>query len=68
MNSTGFVLAVPASMKLKFIVIPPNAAMPVNRPRISAIPTAISPYTISCANQAAQWCSSMYSMNVRYQS
>lgn len=42
-NSTGFVLAVPASIKLMFMNAPKKAAMPTKAPMISAMPMSNSP-------------------------
>ena len=41
-SKTGFVLALPASMKFRFMKAPPTAAIPTNAPRISAMPTEVS--------------------------
>ena len=49
-NSIGLILADPAIIKFQFINPPRDAAIPVNSPRINAIPTRSSPATASLAN------------------
>src|SRR5690554_4892838 len=66
-NSTGLVLAVPASMKLKFSSVPKKAAIPTKAPRISPSPISVSPTATSGANQGYHSCSSMKLRKSRYQ-
>jgi hypothetical protein len=51
MNISGLAPAVPAKMKLAFMKAPKKAAMPVNRPKIRARPTRISPKVIEVREQ-----------------
>ncbi len=47
MIMAGLTPALPANTNEKFRIAPRNATMPVNRPRISMIPMAISPMATS---------------------
>ena len=67
-SRTGLVLALPASMKLRFMNAPPTAAMPMNAPRMSATPTAVSPKAMTLPKKTSQWLSIMNWMKLRYQS
>ena len=54
-RSTGLVLALPASMKLRFMNAPPTAAMPTKAPKIRPSPTAASPKAMSLPKMPSQW-------------
>src|SRR3990167_5090326 len=47
-SKVGFELTVPAKRKFMFISAPPNAASPVNTPKMRATPTANSPKATRC--------------------
>src|SRR5207249_7640565 len=46
-SRTGLVLALPASMKLRFMNAPPTAAMPMNAPRIDRKSTRLNSSHVS---------------------
>ena len=67
-NSTGLVDAEPASRNDMFMSAPKNAARPVRQPKMRPRPTAISPNTMSGANQDSACALTSMVMKSRYHS